>query len=250
MRNFNPARASNVTTVVVSPEVPVMRRVSLPAFLVIVLISALSAAALWQARSDRNLPVAIIPTVSTGVRPVASSTDLETEKYAVYSAVIRNMYLEDGVRLLVIQQVDPCPSPAAENLDEDMRQRMDEYAIREFQELKRETIEDFHARSKQCVPLRKQLDIPIKYTLVSAKDVEALFPKGELDRAWTRFYSKYPNSSGLITFSNVGFNAEMNQALVSTGRGCGGLCGEGYYVLLAKEKGVWYVKSKIMTWVS
>jgi hypothetical protein len=79
---------------------------------------------------------------------------------------------------------------------------------------------------------------------------EPRFPKGEFDRAWSKFYAKYPNSSGIISFSNPGFNRGYTQAVVSTGRGCGGLCGAGYFVLLAKEHGVWTVKTKAETWVS
>ena len=86
--------------------------------------------------------------------------------------------------------------------------------------------------------------------LVGQKDLEPLFPKGEFDRAWGKFYAKYPNSSGIINFSNPGFNRIYTQAVVSTGRGCGGLCGAGYFVLLAKEHGAWTVKTKVETWVS
>ena len=230
-----------------------MRRWSLPIFILIVLIGAVSAFAVWHGRRAEDSAKAMIPAASLEASLIAPSTNPETEKYAVYSALIRDMYLEEGVRLLVIQHAEVCPASNDEAPDEkveDMRRQMDEYAIKELPELKRETIDDFHAKAKQCSPFRKQLDIPIKYTLVSAKDLESLFPKGEFDRAWRRFYSKYPNSSGIISFSNVGFNAEMNQALVSTGRGCGGLCGAGHYVLLSKDDGKWNVKSKTMTWVS
>jgi hypothetical protein len=230
-----------------------MRRGSLPIFILIALIGTFSAAALWHVRSIRKSAVAINPAASLGTNLVAPSTNRETEKYAVYSALIRDMYVEDGIKLLVIQHSDDCPSSGDEASDEkveDMRRQMDEYAIKKLPELKRETIDDFYVKAKQCFPFHKQLDIPIKYTLVRAKDLEPFFPEGELDRAWTRFYAKYPNSSGVISFSNVAFSVEMNQALVSTGRRCGGLCGAGYYVLLAKENGEWKVKSKTMIWVS
>jgi hypothetical protein len=49
----------------------------------------------------------------------------------------------------------------------------------------------------------------------------------------------------------VGFNPERDQAFLYIGRGCGGLCGEGYYVLLAKNGGgAWSVKYKDILWVS
>jgi hypothetical protein len=187
--------------------------------------------------------------------PAAAQTNPETEKYAVYSALIKDMYISDGFKLLVIQTADDCPKPSDENKASDekieqMRREMEEYAVKQMPELRHETINDFHAQADKCQHLSRQFDIPVKYVLVTDKDIEPLFPKGEIDRAWQRFYAKYPHSSGIISFSNVGFNPEMNQAFVATSKGCGGLCGAGYYVLLTKKDGVWKVTSKTMTWVS
>jgi hypothetical protein len=230
-----------------------MQRWLYPIFILIFLGGALSAAAILRTRQAEESASATIPPASLVTSLSGPLPNPETEKYAVYSALIRDMYLKASIRLLVIQHADDCPPSNDEASDEkveDMRRQMDEYAIKELPELQSQTIDDFHAKAKQCFPFRKELDIPMKYTLVSAKDLESLFPQGEFDRAWTRFYSKYPNSSGIISFSNIGFNVEMNQALVSTGKACGGLCGAGHYVLLAKEHGEWHVKSKTMTWIS
>ena len=178
----------------------------------------------------------------------------ESENYAVLSALIKDMYVDDGVKLLVIQNARcPTTTEATEPIDakvEEMRRQMEEYAFKELPELKHETIDDFHAQTKVCHPLTNELDIPIKYVLVVDKDLEPLFPKGELDRAWRRFYEKYPSSSGIVSFSRPGFNNEMNQAVVSTARSCGGLCGAGYFILLTKDQGRWKVRSKTNTWVS
>ena len=179
----------------------------------------------------------------------------DAERYVVLSALIKDMYMKDDVRLLVIQHQYPCPtaSESNENPDqkvEEMRQHMEDGAFQRMPELSRETIDDFHLHAKECQPLVKQLDVPIKYVLVGPKELELLFPKGEFDRAWSRFYEKYPGSSGMVSFSNVGFNRDLTQAVVSTGRGCGGLCGAGYFVLLTKDENVWTVKTKVGTWVS
>jgi hypothetical protein len=181
-------------------------------------------------------------------------TNYETEQHAVLSAIIRDMYVDDHTRLLVIEGADPCPSPQpAETPDakaEEMRQETEDFAFQKMPELARETIDDFHSRVNECHPLAIKLDVPTKYVLVGSKDLDALFSKGDFDRAWSRFYAKYPGSSGIINFSNPGFNRNHNQAVVSTGRGCGGLCGAGYFVLLAKDGSVWKIKTKVGTWVS
>ena len=181
-------------------------------------------------------------------------TNYEIEQRAAVSAIIRDMYIDDRTHLLVIQHADPCPTPAPSETPNpkvtEMRQQMEDHAFQGMPELTRDTIDDFHSRGKECHPLSSKLDIPIQYVLVGSKDLEMLFPKGEFDRAWSRFYAKYPKSSGIINFSNPGFNRDYTQAVVSTGRGCGGLCGAGYFVLLTKDSGVWKVKNKMGTWVS
>ena len=192
---------------------------------------------------------------STSQLSVASSqNNYETEMYAVLSTVIRDMYVDDRTRLLVIEGADPCASPQpTETPDakvDQMRKQTEDYAFQKMPGLARETIDDFYSREKECHMLANQLDVPIKYVLVTSKDLEPLFPKDEFDRFWSRFYAKYPQSSGTINFSNPGFNRDYTQAVLSTGRMCGGLCGAGHFVLLTKDHGAWRVKTKIETWVS
>jgi hypothetical protein len=183
-----------------------------------------------------------------------SQTNYDAEQRAAVSAIIKDMYVDQRTELLVIQHAASCPTPQPIETPNpkvaEMRQQMETDAFQRMPELARETIDDFHSRSNECHPLANKLDISVKYVLVGQKDLEPLFPKDEFDRAWSKFYAKYPNSSGIISFSNPGFNRGYTQAVVSTGRGCGGLCGAGYFVLLAKEHGVWTVKTKAETWVS
>jgi len=181
-------------------------------------------------------------------------TDYESERAAIVSAVIREMYVDDRTQLLVIEHEDPCP-PAEPNESPDpevthMRQQIEDHAFQNLPNLSRETIDDFHGRTKQCHHLANKLDVPVKYVLVGSKDLEPLFPKRGVDRGWDRFYAKYANSSGIIQFSNPGFNRDYTQSVVSTGRWCGGLCGAGYFLLLTKQGGAWRVATKVGTWVS
>ena len=180
--------------------------------------------------------------------------DYELERAAVVSTVIREMYVNDGTRLLVIEHEDPCSSAEPKETPEpevaQMRQQMEDHAFQNLPDLAHETIDDFHARTKECHHLANKLDVPVKYVLVGSKDLEPLFPKGSVDRGWHQFYAKYTNSSGIVQFSNPGFNRDYTQSVVSTGRWCGGLCGSGYFLLLTKDGGVWKVKTKVGTWVS
>jgi len=165
------------------------------------------------------------------------------------------MYVDDPARILVISHQNPCPttSQANEALNpqvEQRRQHMEDYAFPQMPQLSRDTIDDFHTRAKECRALARQLDIPVAYVLVGQKDLEPLFPRGEFDREWGRFRAKYRESSGIVSFSNPGFNRDFTQAVVETGQRCGGLCGAGFLVLLTKDQGAWKVTTKIVTWVS
>jgi hypothetical protein len=178
--------------------------------------------------------------------------DAESEKYAVYSALIRDLYVRDETRLLVIAQQTTClKQPADEKIKKGQRE-FEEGILRRLPELKREVMEDFSARESECYSLGRRLDIPVEYVLLTSKDFGQVFPQNitDPDAAWRRFYEKYPGASGSISLSNIGLSREADQAVVITGIGCGSLCGQGYCVFLTKEKGTWKVKSKIPTWVS
>lgn len=53
--------------------------------------------------------------------------------------------------------------------------------------------------------------------------------------------------SHYVSFSQVGFSADMNYALVHTLYSCGSRCGNGELLLLAKEGGVWVVRQRTRT---
>ncbi len=193
-------------------------------------------------------------TPSAPAAAAPAKADMEAEKYAVYSALIKDMYVRDNVNLLVISQETFCFRPADDNQLDLWQIRFEEDLIKRFDsKLTRELADTFFAKQKDCFSLGQRLDIPIKYVLVPARDIKAFFkPEGEpsLDRMWERFYEKYTGSPGIIILSNVGFNGELSQALVSTDKSCGSFCGEEYYVLLTKQQGTWKVQAKIMTLVA
>jgi hypothetical protein len=64
-----------------------------------------------------------------------------------------------------------------------------------------------------------------------------------------KLYEKY-NSKRILTLSKVGFNPDMNQALVYMGIYSIYDVGMGYYVLLVKENGNWKIQDIIEAWIS
>jgi hypothetical protein len=73
------------------------------------------------------------------------------------------------------------------------------------------------------------------------------------DENWDEFYKQYPDSGGFVDLSAVGFNADKTVAIVSKGRWCGSLCGEGAYQVLQKIDGNWIPlkwSGELCSWVS
>jgi hypothetical protein len=62
--------------------------------------------------------------------------------------------------------------------------------------------------------------------------------------------ASFPNNLGYFVVSHVGLNLEKTEALVYVDHFCGGLCGEGEYVLMRKVNGVWQIVDRNVTWVA
>lgn len=231
-----------------------VRRVLNPTVALITFFVGISTAAIRLNNPTRQSYAPAIESFVMSAAPAAAQSNPETEKYAVYSALIKDMYVNEGVKLLVIETTHECAKSSEANKvsgekAEQERREEESAEVKRFPGLERETIHDFLIRADECQPLSRQFDLPVSYVLVTDKEVERFFRKDGVG-GWKRFYEEYPNSSGIISFSNVGFNPEMTQAYVTTSNGCGGLCGAGYDVFLTKKEGVWKVTSKNMTWVS
>jgi len=68
---------------------------------------------------------------------------------------------------------------------------------------------------------------------------------------WPRFYEKFPNSSGVLHLSRVGFSPDKNQAVFYIANHCGGLCGGDYFVIMEKKTGsAWKILQEVQLWIS
>lgn len=100
-------------------------------------------------------------------------------------------------------------------------------------------VEDHVRVNKTKWQLQKKLKLEIPYNLISSEKVFSIINPMTDKEDWKEFYKRYPNSKGFIDLSAVGFNADKSVAVVSLGRWCGGLCGEGGYYVLQKKDGKW-----------
>lgn len=115
--------------------------------------------------------------------------------------------------------------------------------------LREDTIQSFLERSCTAGPLSQTFHTDLPRTFIPEDSVHF--------RGWPRqkdesnsFERLYPGASGIISLSRVGFDSTLDEAIVSTGFVCGGLCGTGYRYTLRKKSGRWEVVGGLMVWVS
>jgi len=166
----------------------------------------------------------------------------EAEEYAVYSAIIQTRYIDtQKPALIVITEqtgLDYFSGELGEHL-ESIRQGLPD--------LTDEVCADFEAQNKQPQPLKSLFTISVKYVFISQQEIQTTFKKQD---GWDIFYDKYPNAQGFMHLSGIGFNSQMDMALVYVGNMHYALAGEGYYVLLNKVNGQWIVQDQTMVWQS
>lgn len=188
-------------------------------------------------RTDAPAPAAAAPTVED----------------SVWAVVLDSLYVFSPTRRLVVQD---------STSDRHRRDRPDGLlpgyvdTFGRIPGIERETVEDFWARNLQprLVTLLSRTRVPVvvatRATIDSLPTGHDPDNGGEM-RFWRAFHERFPSSSGLITLSRVGFNAARTQAVLNVDRGCGGLCGDGTIVLLARDaSGRWRVVHTRGTWIS
>jgi hypothetical protein len=157
---------------------------------------------------------------------------IEIEEYAVYSALIQKECVDAGIQKAVIE------SEISGHSTSD-RKNIKDQLLWTMSELEDETVDDYVLKSKKHHTLKRLFEISTQYSLINEKEREELFKKA--GEGWKAFHQKYSESSRLLSFSAIGFNQKINQALVFMSVSCGSLCGEGTWYLLAKENRVWKI---------
>jgi hypothetical protein len=173
----------------------------------------------------------------------ATLASVMTEEYAIYDAVIESFYLTESIELIVLRDHTVTGAYPRGSLDINLEnvQRKLGPAIQS------ETLNDYKGKNGQTQKLGKRFSLDVQYILLSETEFNEIFDTGE---GWSQFYATYPNSQGIMTLSRVGFNAEMDQALVYVGNESDFLGGTGYYVLLARKGDAWVIQTKVVVWIS
>ena len=162
----------------------------------------------------------------------------DSEEYRVYSTII-NSWVDESKLLFILDRTSDSYSP------HDLLQA---YQQQREPHLSKVTLLDFKRKNAQAREISQDLDLHFPYKLLNRDAVEEIFKEG--CSGWCKFLERYPEAGGYISISRVGFNQMGTQALVYIAYGCGGLCGSGGYMVLAKENGLWKIKGGLAVWDS
>ncbi len=177
-----------------------------------------------------------------GVTSHGARVDVSGEEYAIYSALINEMYVNERTKFLVVVDQTATESLITKGLErKDIREMLSPVAS--------SAVEAFIERSARRETLKASFDLKAKYVLLSHDKREEYFKPGVME-GWKTLEEKYPGASGFIRLAGVGFNPERDEALTYVEHGCGQLCGTGTYVLLRKSTKGWKVEKTVMLWVA
>jgi hypothetical protein len=115
--------------------------------------------------------------------------------------------------------------------------------------LRTDTIQDFLEKSCTMGPVSSTFKTDLPRTFAAAESVHFREWPTENDKS-RPFEEMFPGAPGIISFSHVGFDSTLHEAIVSTAFVCGGLCGSGQRYFLRKMSGKWVVVDKFIVWLS
>jgi hypothetical protein len=199
-----------------------------------------------EAMFKKILLVALFLSTSacTAARPTSLPTpapdQIGREEQAVYAFLLSKLYTHKEYVIMVdtatsLTGVDH----TAQTLD---------YVMQNLHNVAPETLESFRSRNASSQSLRPDMQLGGPYTLLSQAGKNRIFSQNQ--SGWDIFYNRFPQAPGITTFSRVGFDTPLDQALVYMGTQSNWLVGTGYYILLKKVNGTWNIDQQVMIWVS
>ena len=168
--------------------------------------------------------------------PTPSAADIEKEEQTIYS-----LFLHDaGGAALILQDT------SSEISTEKPQQSID-YIQSGLKSISSETLNNYLSRNAQPSQLSPDMNLGMDYVLLSADELAEIFSQPN----WNQFLAeKYPGSYGLYTFSRVGFNNSLDQAVIYVGNVAAPMMGAGFYYLMEKKNGKWLIKEQVNVWMS
>jgi hypothetical protein len=168
----------------------------------------------------------LVPSQAGNPRLDTSITD---EEYSIYSVLINSAFLHPKTQLAIIK------------------------AHTEFEResvvIPEEFKEDLLSKIERSETLERRFSLKVEYLMLNKDLLETIFKEGSM-KGWERYWKEYPNATGVLGFSRIGFDRAHNKAFVYVSETCGTLCGNGYAFRLEKINGSWQVKEKKNLWIA
>ncbi len=190
--------------------------------------------------------------------PLAANDETSKDEYKIYSVVLEQLHVSPSVKQVVIGDKTTVVLLSDTEVWSDLpkvielnkkgnRSQKGIWSSEALEKITPAVWSDFKSRNGSTAAVDVP-DIRLSVKTVSV-DQAALVTDNKSDY-WGSFYTKFPDSPGLIMVSQVGFDHKTKQALVYVYRTCGWLCGDGYLVLLSGSHGGWTIVGKYLCWVS
>jgi hypothetical protein len=171
---------------------------------------------------------------SMSTQPVEKEADRQNEEKLIYQTVIDFIFSTYSPQTLVL-------------LDStDMWDHIDSSWIKtEIPSIEDRIIAKFLNNGKSSVPLKPMISLNINTVFLSAGEFREIFSSG----GWDAFYDRYPNSSGLMSFSRIALNSSETQALLYVSNQWHYLAGMGQLFYLRKNSS-WKIEKVLICWIS
>jgi len=218
---------------------------------VAILTFSVGIAIFWPLKLVHRLEAALVDRFYGGVndhdlRPISLNFDSATDSNEIYRLLIHEqLTAKQEVKFIVLWAETTTYNMLVDDSQPEWKhpEAFHNMVKEAMPEAEVQTVDNYLLRNTSPEQLRIW-NPGVNYALVTESELP------EDNHFWARYHEKFPQPSRLITFSNVGFNNQHDQALVYMTQACGGLCGGGGYVLLKKVNGKWEISKELGLFVS
>jgi hypothetical protein len=175
-------------------------------------------------------------------RPGQTGPDspVSDEEYDIYSSVIKELYVQKDTKLLMIED-RTFRYDFSGGDDQPWRDKPPKGLT-----IDQTAVADYEAKNHgQSLLHKSSFKLPVKCDSITDADLRTIFHGHWGDLEWTEYYRRFPDSSGFIMLSRVGFNNEHNQALLYIGSRSGPGYGEIHFLLLENANGTWSIRKQL-----
>jgi len=162
------------------------------------------------------------------------------DTYDIYSQIIIKDFSK-SYKLIAIEKLTPIGFGDIKDSDY-------VYFKQNLKNLKKETFDNFRTNNEKADSIKNYFSNNLNVIILTKTDIDSIFFEKNSD--WEAFYKKNGQTQGLLSFSNIGFDKEHQQALLYYGNQSDWLEGDGYFILFEKISGKWIEKSSFMSWIS